>query len=71
MWPYRPISDWALRRGGGEKERKTDARYLKGNPNSQFPQEIRQCLGMILGGTLKMTRMNGSVTTLSTAFLRI
>jgi hypothetical protein len=33
--------------------------YLKGNLNSHFQQEIRQCLGMILSGTLKMTRMNG------------
>jgi hypothetical protein len=26
-------------------------------------QEIRQCLGMILSGTLKMTRMNGPIAT--------
>jgi hypothetical protein len=54
-------------RGG----RKTDTRYLKGNPDSQFPQEIRQCLDMFLGGNLRITRMNGVVTTSSTAFLRV
>jgi hypothetical protein len=71
MWSYRLISDWALRgvRGRGEKDR--DTGYLNGNPNSQFSQEIRQYLGMTLSGTLKMTRMNGPVTTSSTAFLRV
>jgi hypothetical protein len=31
----------------GERE-KRDTEYLKGNPDSQFPQEISQCLDMIL-----------------------
>uniref|UniRef100_A0A8C0W876 Uncharacterized protein n=1 Tax=Castor canadensis TaxID=51338 RepID=A0A8C0W876_CASCN len=44
--------------------------YLKGNLNFQF-QQIRQCLGMTLSGTLKMTRMNGIITISSTAFLRV
>jgi hypothetical protein len=69
MWPYRPISNRALRGGGGgEKDR--DTGYLKGNPNFQFPQEIRQCLDMLLSGTLRMTKMNGSITTSSPAFLK-
>jgi hypothetical protein len=58
------------RRRGREKKDK-DTRYLKGNLNSQFQQEIRQYLDMTLNGTLKMTRMNGVVTILSTTFLRV
>jgi hypothetical protein len=58
------------RRRGREKKDK-DTGYLKGNLDSQFQQEIRQCLGMTLSGTLKMTRMNGPVTISSTAFLRV
>jgi hypothetical protein len=58
------------RRRGREKKDK-DTGYLKGNLDSQFRQEIRQCLGMTLSGTLKMTRMNGPVTISSTAFLRV
>jgi hypothetical protein len=61
MWPYRPISDWERRRGGRGKER--DIAYLKESPDSQFLQEIRQCLGMILSWTLKMIKMNGHITT--------
>jgi hypothetical protein len=53
----------------GEGEEK-DIGYLKVNLDSQFQQEIRQCLGMTLSGTLKMARMNGVVTISSTAFLR-
>jgi hypothetical protein len=71
MWPYRPISDQALEEGEEEGKKDRDTGYLKENPNSQFPQEIRQCLGMILCGTLKVTRMNGPITTSSTAFLRV
>jgi hypothetical protein len=55
--------------GVGKKER--DTGYLKENPDSQFPQETRQCLDMILSGTLRMTRMSGPVTTSCTAFLRV
>jgi hypothetical protein len=43
MWPYKPISDQSLTgggRGGREKEDR-DTGYLKGNPDSQFTQEIR------------------------------
>jgi hypothetical protein len=58
------------RRRGREKKDK-DIGYLKGSLNSQFQQEIRQCLGMTLNGTLKMTRMNRVVTISSTAFLRV
>jgi hypothetical protein len=54
----------------GEGEEK-DIGYIKGNLNSQFQQEIRQCLGMTLYGTLKMTRMNEVITISSTAFLRV
>jgi hypothetical protein len=57
------------RKGRGKKDK--DTGYLKGNPDSQFQQEIRQCLGMTLSGTLKMARMNGPVTISSTAFLRV
>jgi hypothetical protein len=60
---------WKRRRGRGKKDR--DTGYPKGNPKSQFPQEIRQCLDRILSGTLRMTRMNGPVSTSSTAFLRV
>jgi hypothetical protein len=49
------------RRRGREKKAK-DTGYLKGNLDSKFQQEIRQYLGMILSGTLKMTRMNGAIT---------
>jgi hypothetical protein len=74
MCPYRP--DWAYRLGPSQEEEwegeeDKDTGYLKGNPNSQFQQEIRQCLSMILNGTLKMTRMNGPITTSSTTFLRV
>jgi hypothetical protein len=55
--------------GEGKKDR--DTGYLKGNPDSQFPQEIRKYLDMILNGTLRMTRMNGPKTTSSTPFLRV
>jgi hypothetical protein len=58
------------RRRVREKKDK-DTRYLKGNLDSQFQQEIMQYLGMILSGTLKMTRTNGPITTSSTAFLRV
>jgi hypothetical protein len=58
------------RRRGREKKDK-DIGYLKRNLNSQFQQEITQCLDMTLYGTLKMTRMNGVVTISSTAFLRV
>jgi hypothetical protein len=71
MCPYRTISDQALGRVGGRGERKTDTGYLKENPNSKFPQEIRQCLDKILCGTLRITRINGPITTSSTAFLRV
>jgi hypothetical protein len=62
-----------LSQAGPPKEEKKDkdTGYLKGNPNSNFQPEIRQCLGMILSGILKMTRMNGPVTMSSTAFLRV
>jgi hypothetical protein len=43
------------RRRGWEKKDK-DTGYLKGNLDSQFQQEIRQCLGMTLSGTQEMTR---------------
>jgi hypothetical protein len=56
------------RRKRGREKRDKETGYLKGNPNSQFQQEIRQCLGMILSGTLKMKRMIGPITTSSTAF---
>jgi hypothetical protein len=52
------------------EEKDKDTGYQKGNLDSQFKQEIRQCTGMTLSGTLKMTRMNGAITILSTAFLR-
>jgi hypothetical protein len=56
-----------------EKEGKEDrdTGYLKGNPDSKFPQGIRQCLDIILSGILRITRMNGPVSTSSTAFLRV
>jgi hypothetical protein len=37
----------------GEEEKDRDTGYLKGNPDSQFPQEVKQYLDMILSGTLK------------------
>jgi hypothetical protein len=58
------------RRRGREKKDK-DTGYLKGNPDSHFQQEIRQHLGVILSGTLKMKRMNRPITTSSIAFLRV
>jgi hypothetical protein len=58
------------RRRGREKKDKGIG-YLKGNLDSQFQQEIRQCLGMTLSDTLKMTRMHGVVTISSTVFLRV
>jgi hypothetical protein len=70
MWPYRPVPDWRRRRRGREKTDK-DTGYLKGNPDSKFQQEVRKCLGIILRGTQKVPRMNGPVTTSSTAFLRV
>jgi hypothetical protein len=45
--------------------------YLKGILNSKFQQEIKQYLVMALNETLKMTRMNGAITTSSTPFLRV
>jgi hypothetical protein len=54
----------------GEGEER-DTGYLEGSLDSQFQQEIRQCLGMTLSGILKMTRMNGAITISSTAFLRV
>jgi hypothetical protein len=57
------------RRRRGRKKKDKGTGYLKGN--SQFQQEIRQCLDMTLSGTLKMTRMNGDVTISSTAFLKV
>jgi hypothetical protein len=59
------------RRRRGRDNTVRDTGYLKGNPNSQFPQEIRQCLDKILCGTLRITRINGPITTSSTAFLRV
>jgi hypothetical protein len=44
------------RRRGREKKDK-DTGYGKGNLDSQFQQEIRQCLVMTLSGTMKMTRV--------------
>jgi hypothetical protein len=44
MWPYRSVSDWALTGGGEGGRRHKDTGYLKGNLDSQFQQEIRQCL---------------------------
>jgi hypothetical protein len=58
-----------LERGRGKKDK--DTGYLEVNPDSQFLQEIRQCLDIILNGTLRMTRMNEPITTSSTAFLRV
>jgi hypothetical protein len=58
------------RRRGREKKVKGFG-HLEGNLNSQFQQEIRQCLDMTLSGTLKMTRMNGAITFSSSAFLRV
>jgi aspartate/tyrosine/aromatic aminotransferase len=58
------------RRRGMEKKDK-DTEYVEGNLDSQFQQEIRQCLGLTLSETLKMTRMNGVTTISSTAFLRV
>jgi hypothetical protein len=58
-----------MRRGRENKNKGIG--YLKGNLNSQFQQEIRQCFGMTLSGTLKRTRMNGVITISSTAFLRV
>jgi hypothetical protein len=63
MLSYRPVSDWGLTGGGGDK----DTGYLKMTLDSQFQQEIRQYLCRIL----KMTRLNGVVTISSTAFLRV
>jgi hypothetical protein len=54
-----------------EGEEDKDIGYLEGSLDSQFQQEIRQCLGMTLSGTLKMTRMNGVIIISSTAFLRV
>jgi hypothetical protein len=59
------------RRRRGRQKKHKGIGYLKGNLNSQFQQEVRQFLGMTLGGTLKMTRMNGVATISSTAFLRV
>jgi hypothetical protein len=56
--------------GKGGKEDK-DTGHLKGNPDSQFPQGSRQCLDMILSGTLRMARINGTVSASSTALLRV
>jgi hypothetical protein len=58
------------RRRRGQEKKDKDTGYLEGKLDSQFQQEIRQCLGMTLSGTLKMTRMNGVVIISSTAFLR-
>jgi hypothetical protein len=73
MWPYRPISEQALKERreevGGKKDR--DTGYLKRNPNSQFPQEFRQSPVMIVSGTLKMRRMNGPVATSYTVFMGV
>jgi hypothetical protein len=55
----------------GREKKDKDTGYLIRNLNSQFQQEIRQCLGMTLSVTLKMTRMNGAITILSTTFLRV
>jgi hypothetical protein len=56
----------------GEREKKDrDTGYLKGNPDYQFPEEIRQCLEMILSGTLKMTRKNRPIATSITAFFKV
>jgi hypothetical protein len=56
--------------GLSEEEGEGGQRHLKGNPDSQFPQEIRQGLDMILIGTLRVTSMNGPITTSASAFLR-
>jgi hypothetical protein len=58
------------RRKRGRKKKDKDIGYLEGSLNSQLQQEIRQCLGMTLSETLKMTRMNGIITILPTTFLR-
>jgi rubrerythrin len=64
-----PYLGLGFHRRGREREKKDkDIGYLKGSLNSQFQQEIRQYLGMTLSGTLKMTRMNGAITTSSIAF---
>jgi hypothetical protein len=55
----------------GREKKDKGMGYLKGNHNSQLQQEIRQYLGMILSGTLKMTWVNGAITISSTAFLRV
>jgi hypothetical protein len=57
------------RRRGREKKDKGIG-YIKGNLDSQF-QQIRQCLGMTLSGTLKMTRINGVIIISSSVFLRV
>jgi hypothetical protein len=55
----------------GKEKKDKDIGYLKGNLNSQFQQDIRQCLGMTLSGTPKMIRINGVVTISCTAFLKV
>jgi hypothetical protein len=55
----------------GREKKDKGIGYLEGNLDSQFQQEIRQCLGMTLSGTLKTTRVNGVLTISSTAFLRV
>jgi hypothetical protein len=67
LWAYFRPGPW--RRRGKEKKDK-DTGYLKGNPKSQFPQEIRQWLD-ILSGTLRTTRVNGAITTSLTVFLKV
>jgi hypothetical protein len=64
LQPCLGLRPYQRRRGRENKDK--DIGYLKGNLDSQFQQEIRQCLGMTLSGTLKITRMNGAITISST-----
>jgi hypothetical protein len=71
MCPYQPISDQVCGGEGRYGGRKTETLDTYGNPDSQFPQEIRQCLDMILSETPRMTKINGPITASSTVFLRV
>jgi hypothetical protein len=59
------------RRKRGREKKDKGIGYIKGNLDSQFQQEIRQCLGMTLSGTLKMTRINGVIVISFNVFLRV
>jgi hypothetical protein len=65
---YLRLGPHRKRRGREKKDKDTGC--IKGNLDSQY-QQIRQYLGMILSGILKLTRMNRAVTTSFTAFLRV